>query len=323
MGIRYLNGFLRKRNLSKNAMKKIHLKELSQKTIVIDASIYIYKFLENDDLINEMQQFIRLFQKYEITPIFVFDGKPPPEKKDIILQRKQEKKTAYQNYIQLQQKLWLYEQLHGFATWTHPSTQEIIKEMQALKSKFIRVKPKDILNCKTLMQEMKVLYYDAPEESDELCVFLVKMHKMWGCVSDDMDMLLYGCPNVIRHISIHNHTALVYDTNEIIKELKIDLSTFREMIVFSGNTEFGLDNEKTIQNLDKSWELYKIYKYKNKRHNKTFYSWLLQNNIISSDIRTNLEKICYQFDIVNSSKKLEDSLIQQSKNMYYWISGRK
>ena len=50
MGIKYLNRFL-KENCSKNSIRKINLNQLESKTIVIDASIYMYKYIAENALI--------------------------------------------------------------------------------------------------------------------------------------------------------------------------------------------------------------------------------------------------------------------------------
>ena len=47
---------------------------------------------------------ISIFRKYDIIPLFVFDGKPPKEKEDLLIQRKIDKKNAEEKYLQLEEK---------------------------------------------------------------------------------------------------------------------------------------------------------------------------------------------------------------------------
>lgn len=62
-------------------------------TFGVDLSIFLYKYLyNNDDHIEGLTRLILRLLKNQITPIFVFDGKPPKEKDDTLLQRK-EKRT--------------------------------------------------------------------------------------------------------------------------------------------------------------------------------------------------------------------------------------
>ena len=79
MGIQYLNSHL-KQSTQKGSLVKIRLKELSGKVIVIDTSIYLYRFLGEGLLLENMYIMISLFRYYNITPIFILDGKSPIEK---------------------------------------------------------------------------------------------------------------------------------------------------------------------------------------------------------------------------------------------------
>ena len=81
MGIKCLNKYL---NLNiYSGIKHISLGNLKNKTIAIDISIYLYEFNIDNKLILNFTKMIETFKKYNITPIFVFDGPPPKEKKII------------------------------------------------------------------------------------------------------------------------------------------------------------------------------------------------------------------------------------------------
>ena len=74
MGIKDLNKFF-KENAS-NSIKLLHLKELDGKKIAIDISIYLYKFSnEEDSLIENIYLMLSILKFYNITPLFIFDGK--------------------------------------------------------------------------------------------------------------------------------------------------------------------------------------------------------------------------------------------------------
>jgi 5'-3' exonuclease len=74
----------------------MHLQSLSNKTVVVDTSIYLYKFAAENAIAENMYLLISIFKKYKIRPIFIFDGKPPDEKKDLLIQRRNDKKEAQQ-----------------------------------------------------------------------------------------------------------------------------------------------------------------------------------------------------------------------------------
>ena len=119
MGIRNLNSFLR--DNASSAIKFINIAEMSGKKIAVDISIYMYKFASDDSLIENMYLMLSVFRHYNIIPIFVFDGKPPSEKRELLIKRREDKKEAEEEYYRLKNLLE-----NGF---------EIIEYVLALKAK--------------------------------------------------------------------------------------------------------------------------------------------------------------------------------------------
>jgi hypothetical protein len=272
MGIKNLNRFLRD-NCSKKAITKKHLSYFKNKTVVVDTSIYLYKFASEGSLMESMYLFISVLKSYRITPLFIFDGKPPPEKNELLRQRKLEKKDAEQKYNALQAKLQ--------STNDNEESKEIIQEMDNLKRQMVKIRDEDIKNVKRLMDAYGVIYYDAPGEADRLCAYLLKNGKAWGCISDDMDMFLYGCKYVIRNVSLMNHTAIYYDTDKILNELDMTENRFCEIMVLSG-TDYNI-NSNTCLNETIKW-YYEYIKYANNVNNPYgFYIWLLKNTKYITD----------------------------------------
>ena len=88
-------------NCTQKAIFKTSLKQFTNKTIVIDTSIYLYKFAEKNSVAENIYLMISVFRQYNIVPVFVFDGKPPAEKKALLIKRKIEKDTAEAKYNEL------------------------------------------------------------------------------------------------------------------------------------------------------------------------------------------------------------------------------
>jgi flap endonuclease-1 len=285
MGIRYLNRFL-KDNASPS-IKLCRLAELSGKKIAIDISIYMYRFASEDTLIENMYLMLSIFRNYNIIPIFVFDGKPPPEKHELLQKRKEDKHEAEEEYNKLKEILELNVDMDD------SDKQEIIYNMDMLKKKFVSINKNDIETIKNLIRAYGGTYYDAPGEADELCAMLTMKDKVWACLSEDMDMFVYGCPRVIRYISLLNHTAVIYDIKGILNNLGISQKELRDICVLSG-TDYNIECHC-------SNTLTKILKYFKKYHKlnsqMTFYDWLNENHkeiIKDYDL---LSKINNMFDL--------------------------
>lgn len=260
MGIKDLNRFLLTRCSKTSIQKQLPLSHLKGKTIVIDASIYIYKFIENDALLENMYLFISILRDYEIIPVFIFDGKPPPEKKELLYQRRLKKKEAEHLYNELKQKS---------LTSPNECPEDLHIQMEYLQKQFLRINDTHINTTKQLLAAYGIEYYVAAGEADELCAQLVLSNKAWACMSDDMDMFVYGCTRVIRHISLLNKTCVLYDMKSILSDLQMNITTFRQIMVLSG-TDYHINN---------SYNLYDIIdwynQYKKESLQMDFYEWIV------------------------------------------------
>ena len=273
MGIQYLNKFLID-NCSKTSIRKIHLRELKHKIIVIDTSIYIYKFIAENKLIENTYLLISLFRHYSITPIFVFDGRPPREKRELLIQRKLQKQEAEQKYLEMQNILE--------NTTDNQEIAKLQKQMENMKKQCINVTMDDIQSVKQLLEYYGVQYYTAENEADQLIAYLVNSKKAWGCMSDDMDMFVYGCSRVFRHLSLLNHSIILYDTKSILNDLEMTLDEFREITVLSG-TDYNIHNKTTLQDTIHWFYKFKKYSKKNSSSQLSFYQWLLEHTKYIAD----------------------------------------
>jgi flap endonuclease-1 len=297
MGIKHLNRFLREE--AKDSIKFISLTEITGKKIAVDISIYMYKYASDGTLIENIYLMLSIFRYYNIIPIFIFDGKPPDEKKKLLVKRREDKKEALEEYNKLKKHLELNKQLE------ESNKQEIIANMDMLKKKFVHIEKKDIENVKKLIRAYGATYYDAPGEADELCALLTLKEKVWGCLSEDMDMFVYGCNKVIRYLSLLNHTAVLYDTKGILDNLKISQKELREICILSG-TDYNInfdDNKKSEATLYKTLTYFKKFQKENTA--SEFYNWLNQHTDYIKDNEL-LKKIYSMFDLSYNNCNLEN-----------------
>jgi 5'-3' exonuclease len=290
MGIKHLNRFLREE--AQQCIKFISLAELSGKKIAVDISIYMYKYASEGTLLENMYLMLSTLRYYEIIPVFIFDGKPPPEKKELLQKRKEDKQEAEKEYNQLKKQL-------ENKTIDDVEKQEVVNNMDILKKKFIHIGKNEIDSVKRLIRAYGATYYDAPGEADELCALLVIKNKVWACLSEDMDMFVYGCNRVLRYLSLLNKTVVLYDTKDILNSLGITQKELREICVISG-TDYNYNENKTDDNSKKGSSLYKTLAYFKKYHKENsvlgFYEWLKENTDYIQDYE-NLLNIYNLFEL--------------------------
>ena len=190
MGIRSLT-YLIKTKGNEHSIEEKTLKDLKGKRIAIDASLFIYQSLINirnsgDTLKNKKGQnishlygiFIKTINllNYNIIPIYVFDGKPPKEKKEIINNRKKAVEEC-------NEKL---------------KVETDVDKINSLKKKTVRITYEHIDEIKELLSIMGVSYIHMEGEAEGLASELCRKKYVDYVMTEDMDSLVFGCPKLIR-----------------------------------------------------------------------------------------------------------------------------
>jgi hypothetical protein len=240
---------------------------------------------------------LSIFRHYNIIPIFIFDGKPPIEKKALLIKRKEDRAEAQEEYIKLKQSLESKED--------DVEKQNIIVTMDQLKKQFVQINKEKIEKVKCLIRAYGATYYDAPGEADELCALLVIKKKVWACLSEDMDLFVYGCTRVLRYFSLIGHTIVLYYTKGILEELDITQKEFKEICVISG-TDYNIDSDLKNESKNLIRQTFKHFrKFKTSNDPNNFYDWLSKNTdyICDSDIEL-LHNINKMFTLDITPEKL-------------------
>ena len=322
MGIYHLNRYLKSK--CRKSIREINLRELQGKTIVVDASIYMYKYAGEQRLIEGMYQFISTFLYYNIKPIFIFDGVPPVEKKALLDARNTQKRNAKREY---------YTIIESLDKDDNDGIKRARYELERLQKRFVRLSKKDYDDVCELIDCFGVQYFRAEKEADELCVKFVIDGKAWACMSEDTDMFVYGCPRVLRYVSFMHFTGVLYDTADILMELNMTSQEFCEICVLSGtdynyNASRDTSLQKTIQHYNK----YIYWKKTNKSghsqsefysghsqsefysgHSQSeFYNWLMKNTNYITDYKKLIETF-KMFDITTLDYPSEITINNDTK----------
>lgn len=293
MGIKHLNAFFR--DNCKKSIYQIPLRNLRNKKVVVDISIYLYKFMSDDALLENVYLMISIFRDYNIKPLFVFDGPPPKEKLPLLALRKEAKKNAESSMQEIRKNMDSEED--------YKVKQEMAEQIDQLKKKCIKIHSRDINKVKKLMDAYGVNYIEAPGEADELCAQLVIKDEAYACISEDMDMFVYGCPRVLRYFSILKKTGIMYNFKHMMMELEINATEFRQICVSSGT-----DYNKEHVPLQKILNTFK--KFRNKKSdedNVEFLEWVVSNtkyfNNTSLDELRNIETM-----FINLSVEIDEKI---------------
>lgn len=224
MGIKKLLKFLSDKP---DIIEKINISKYYNKKIAIDISILIYQIVisirnTGNDLTNNKGELsshiLGLFNKTiqflenGIIPIYVFDGKPPELKKNIIDARKKIKKKAF-------------EKLKNVKT-----NEEKIKFFK----RTVTVTIHQMNQCRELLRIMGIPYIDAPEEADSQLSYLCKENMVYAVLTEDMDILTFGSPRIIRNLFSNKNIPIEIELNTILNKLNINYEEFIELCILFG-----------------------------------------------------------------------------------------
>ena len=270
MGVRHLNALFCAQ--CQRGIEKKPLSAFSGWKVVIDASIYMYRYKEQGVLLENIYNMVNIMKKHNIVPCFIFDGKPPEEKKAVIKARRQQRDAAEAEFNRLADEV--------DANVDDEAKKQITERMDALKAKMTRITHHDVTLVKMLLDGLGVVWVDARGEADVLCARLCTKKYVNACVSDDMDMFVYGCPVVWRHVSILQETVVSYDLNVICECLCLTKEQLTEVCVAS-ETDYSFGSDRKT-NLYASIKLMK--RYVNSGARDGFYEWLETNTDYVDDM---------------------------------------
>lgn len=216
---------------------ELELESLTGKKIAIDAFNIIFQFLsiirqrETGEPLRDSKGrvtshlsglFYRNLRLLEagIRPIYVFDGEPPLLKKDTIKQREERRDDALKKWTEAV-KEGRKEDIMVYAQASSKLTDEMIEESKAL------------------LESMGIPCVQAKSEGEAQASYMVINGDAYAVGSQDSDSLLFGCPRLIRNLSITGRRKLPRQERWI--EVKPELIELNKTL-----EELGITKEQLI-----------------------------------------------------------------------------
>ena len=226
MGIKSLTKLIKIH--SPDSIETSQLHKLSGKRVGVDASLFIYQCLMNGNKLltnsdNKVTSHISgIFYKnvnylsLNITPVYIFDGKPPQEKYEIIKAR-QEKASIAKCDLE------------------NAKTED---ERNKLEKKSIRLTKTHIDDIKQLLNLMGIQYLHIDGEAEAIASELCRINYIDYLATEDMDSLPFGCPNLIRNCldrtQKRNDLISIINLNKLLIDLNINYERFVELCILCG-----------------------------------------------------------------------------------------
>ena len=304
MGIKNLNGLIE--NYTSSGKVKKHLSSFNNKIFAIDTNVYLYKYLYGkSNHIDGMFFMINKFKKFNITPIFVFDGKPPNEKADTIKNRKIMKDKLKEKLLNLNAQLLLKDDLSEIAL--------LKTEIDNIEKKIMYVNKNVLDKTKELLDLMGITYINADCEAEHYCSKLCKLELVDGVVSEDMDTIACGSKLVIRNFTNKDDFVDAYYLNNILYDMNISYKSFIDLCILLGN---DYNNRPRSLNPDEIFDLIKKHNsIENILNDNLLTNWkceynTIRNIILLSDVIVNVQKFIKQ----TNKPYFLDNLLEFLKN---------
>ncbi len=244
MGIKGLRKLLKTK--APSSVNLVSLSKYTGKSLAIDCSSYMYQFRYNaarkgkGSHLRSFYEMIVALLQHNITPVFVFDGKPPKEKDGELKKRKDVfvKRTSDITDIKTQ----INEILNGRTMYDDSITQseasEIIKFQKELTNKTknqINVSKEHFLDATELFSYAGIPCLKSTGEADFLCVKLCKDGITSGVLSEDMDILTHGAEYLITGINDNSFRkegkVIEYSLSKALSELNISMEQFVDICI--------------------------------------------------------------------------------------------
>ena len=279
MGIKNLHTLLRKH--CPDAYTTQPLTAYRYKKIAIDASLYMFKYkcAAGDRWISCFVSLLAALRRNEIHIVFVFDNGAPPEKQQERENRQSSRQKIEDKAIRIEQDLSEYYNTGHVSQFLRELQDNLTKsvekkllrpiksetifneklieaELRKLQNQSISISKQDFDTLRNLLNIMNVPIFEAPEEAEKKSVELCHGKTLYAVMTEDTDVLTYGCPIFLSNIDYHKGTCTELAIEDILDLLEITMESFVDLCIMCGT-----DYNKNIYKIgpEKSYTLIKKY----------------------------------------------------------------
>ncbi len=177
MGIKGLTKLIKK--FSNNGIRNVKLSSYGGGIVLVDTSIFMYAYKQkfNNPLIGFVNQILTLTSN-NITPIYIFDGAPPKEKTDLLIQRSNIKQIQNDKVDKLQEK---YDELNNIHNY--------MKKNNVSSTEKIPLSPTDSISLSLIPSDKKIREYSTSIKSNilEIALSISDVEEKISLIEKEMD----------------------------------------------------------------------------------------------------------------------------------------
>lgn len=223
-----------------SAIEEVTMESLRGKTIAIDVPIFMYKFayLNPDDPLEGFRYQLATVRRFDIHPIYVFDGVAHVAKAPELEKRKERKRKAKDDLVEASDRLKATKQM-GDVVLNFGAMADAMTQFQKAHHRVVSVPSKDQYR---LLQEYfakeGVDWIQATHDAEKTAAGLVSSGKAYAVASNDTDTLPYLCGGGREGrlvTEFGKETMKMYDLAKVLAGLGLGPKPFVDFCILSGS----------------------------------------------------------------------------------------
>ena len=169
-----------------------------------------------------------------VTPVVIFDGRPPAVKADTLDQRKVQRVAAQKEMADIKAEL-----KEGAAVLTELQRADKEHRCTVLQKKAPQVTHNDKDELKKFLYAAGVLFITPNGEADDALAYLCRTGEIDAVVSTDMDMLARGVPLLVVPETADASVLTVITTATVLDGLRLTYTQFVDACMLMGSDYSG------------------------------------------------------------------------------------
>ena len=233
MGIRGLGGFIKWKLPNVRKSLKWTSPEYVGTRWGIDCSCLLFRARgSNLSPITVVASLLVRMRRAGIQAVFIFDGRPPTAKSDVVDQRRVVRQAIQKEMADLKEDL-------TDIGLTELERASIETRHAALQKKAPTVSGGDKEELKQFLYACGVQFITAIGEADDVLAYLCRTGFLQGVLSTDMDMLARGVPILVHPETADTSVLTVIHLEEILTGLRLTMSQFADACMLMGSDYSG------------------------------------------------------------------------------------
>lgn len=259
MGIKNLNKLLRSK--CPDVFEQIHISEYAFQKVAIDVSLFMCKFkaISGDKWIISFINLVSCLRRNEIHCVFVYDNGSPDEKRAEKEERMKNREKTEEKIYNLEYALEEYHktgEIHQSLKELHDKImkdnktdniksllrkdanrfdiKQVENKIEKMRNYMFTITPSDFELTRELFRILKIPYYIAPLEAETMCADLCKRGLVDAVLTEDTDVLAYGCPVFLTKIDTTNDNCVRIRYDRLLEQLELDENQFLDLCIMCG-----------------------------------------------------------------------------------------